>query len=177
MRNMSPDILYMSGALWPHRTPVACLSPFVHGEHVQSSTRSVSLLSQIQAESLGGKSFVSSLASAHTNLAQVCKYVAKFRLLEHGLLDAAQGVDDLKRQSRKGKVDEEDDDETDESSESFEQRINLYVYIHLSRASSSKRDHYKDGLVYQARKDLINEFRKVVQVKKCQHDGCGAYVF
>lgn len=69
MRNMSPDILYMSGTLWPHRTPVASLSPFIHGEHVQSSTRSVPLLSQIQAESLGGKPFVSLPAFAHPKLA------------------------------------------------------------------------------------------------------------
>ena len=105
---------------------------------------------------------------------QVCKYIAKFRLLEHGLLDAAHGVDDLHRQT---KVTQGDDDESvDETLQNFELRLNLFVQIHLNRASSSKRDHYKDGLVFQARKDLIQEFRKVIQVKKCQNEGCGACV-
>jgi hypothetical protein len=107
---------------------------------------------------------------------QVCKYIAKFRLLEHGLLDAAHGVDDLRRQTKVTQDDDHDDESADETLQDFEQRLNLFVQIHLNRASSSKRDHYKDGLVFQARKDLIQEFRKVIQVKKCQNEGCGACV-
>jgi hypothetical protein len=82
----------------------------------------------------------------------------------------------MRRQSKRSKDDDDDDESPDETLESFEQRLNLFVLVHLSRASSSKRDHYKDGLVFQARKDLIQEFRKVIQVKKCQNEGCGAYV-
>ncbi|KAG6868169.1 hypothetical protein C0993_006837 [Termitomyces sp. T159_Od127] len=111
----------------------------------------------------------------------LAKYIAKFRLLEHGLLDAAQGVDDLhihlSRKSRK-KAGDEDELETeatdkhdvpDETVDQFTMRVNLYVAVHLSRASNSKRDHYKDGLVYQTRKDLISDFLKATLLKKCQN--------
>jgi hypothetical protein len=117
------------------------------------------------------------------------------QLLERGLLDAAQGVDDLhlhvsrKRDKTKRhtkNVGEDEDDEEgedivvqeaqgeirDESFQEFMMRVNLYVAVHLSRASNSKRDHYKDALVYQARKELINEFMKVTLVKKCQNSDC-----
>src|ERR1700685_635050 len=83
----------------------------------------------------------------------------------------------MRRRSNKGKDDDGEDESPDETLENFEQRLNLFVQIHLARASSSKRDHYKDALVFQTRKDLIQEFRKVIQVKKCQNEGCGAYVF
>ncbi|KAG6877242.1 hypothetical protein C0992_010468 [Termitomyces sp. T32_za158] len=106
----------------------------------------------------------------------LAKYVAKFRLLEHGLLDAAQGVDDLhihiSRKSRKAGDDgleveaSDKPDIPDENADQFIMRVNLYVAIHLSRASNSKRDHYKDGLVYQTRKDLINEFLKAYTFRK-----------
>ncbi|KAH0587798.1 hypothetical protein H2248_006557 [Termitomyces sp. 'cryptogamus'] len=114
----------------------------------------------------------------------LAKYVAKFRLLERGLLDAAQGVDDLhihiSRKSRKkagdaGDSEAEDSDKPDVPDETVDQfimRVNLYVAVHLSRASNSKRDHYKDGLVYQARKVLINEFLKGTILKKCLNPDC-----
>jgi hypothetical protein len=82
-------------------------------------------------------------------------------------------VDDIRRLIKK-RQDDDSSEEADESLEGFEQRLNLFVYIHLNRASSSKRDHYKDGLVFKVRKDLIQEFRKVIQVKRCQNEGCGA---
>ncbi|KAH7916295.1 hypothetical protein BJ138DRAFT_1219726 [Hygrophoropsis aurantiaca] len=108
----------------------------------------------------------------------VAKYIAKLRLLEHGLLEAAHGVDDLRIQTRKNKDADDldiDNNTTDESIEEFEKRINLYVAVHLSRASSSKRDHYKDALVYQARKDVIVDFLKTTITKKCQNEGCAAH--
>ena len=86
-------------------------------------------------------------------------------------------MDDIRKHTKKSSDDDEEDETSDESAESFEQRINLFVHIHLARASGSKRDHYKETLVFQTRKDLIQEFRKVIQVKKCQNEGCGAYVF
>lgn len=108
----------------------------------------------------------------------MCKYIAKFRLLEHGLLDAAQGVDDIHRQTKKGNGDEDEDatESPDETLENFELRLNLFASVHLARASDSQRDHYKNGLVFQARRELLQEFRKVIQVKRCQNEGCGAYV-
>ncbi|KAG6842007.1 hypothetical protein C0991_003533 [Blastosporella zonata] len=121
----------------------------------------------------------------------LAKYVAKFRLLERGLLDAAQGVDDLRihvsseTKKKSGDEDDSEDEATDkpdvpdETIEQFVMRVNLYVAVHLSRASTSKRDHYKDGLVYQTRKDLINEFLKSTILNKCQNANCGnpAYTF
>jgi hypothetical protein len=117
-------------------------------------------------------------------------------LLERGLLDAAHGVDDLQLRvsARKEKPkpnrkkhaaaeeEEESEDESgnmeveevlDEKPEEFIMRVNLYVAVHLSRASSSKRDHYKDALVFQTRKDLINEFLKSTLLNKCQNGNCG----
>ncbi|KAJ7490360.1 hypothetical protein B0H11DRAFT_2010213 [Mycena galericulata] len=126
------------------------------------------------------------------------KYIAKFRLLERGLLDAAQGVDDLqirvsvkkaKKKTKGRKADPEDtveesesEDEgaqgvavMDETADEFAARINLYVAVHFGRAPGNKRDHYKDGLVYKARKDLITEFLKASFTSRCHNEGCGSY--
>ncbi|KAJ7639015.1 hypothetical protein FB45DRAFT_827720 [Roridomyces roridus] len=121
----------------------------------------------------------------------VAKYIAKFRLLERGLLDAAQGVDDLnikilvaksnnaKDESDDSSSEEEQERTVSETVEQFVARVNLYVAIHLRRAPNNNRDHYKDGLVYKARKDLISEFLKASSRNRCQHDDCGspAYTF
>ncbi|EMD40913.1 hypothetical protein CERSUDRAFT_131304 [Gelatoporia subvermispora B] len=109
----------------------------------------------------------------------LCKFVAKLRLLEHGFLIAARSLDDLRvNTQRKARGDAEDeDDEPAESYEAFEMRVNAYVAAHLATASSSKRDSYKDGLVYQARKDVIQEFLKTAITKKCQNPNCGAYAY
>ncbi|KAK7054250.1 DNA-directed RNA polymerase subunit [Favolaschia claudopus] len=130
------------------------------------------------------------------NRPTLAKYEAKFRLLERGLLDAAQGVDDMqmrvktkkkrvvkKRQGPRVSDGEDLSDSEEESKgisvpdetvEQFVGRLNLYVKIHLTRAPASKRDHYKDGLVYKVRKDLIHEFLKVSSMAKCQNEGCGS---
>lgn len=100
------------------------------------------------------------------------KYIAKLRLLEHGLLEAMYDIDEVRQQFSQG-ADEEDEDE---SLSNYEMRINVYVTVKLKMASGSKRDDYKDALVYQARKDLILEFLKKTLVKKCANEGCGAYV-
>jgi DNA-directed RNA polymerase I subunit RPA1 len=115
--------------------------------------------------------------------------LAKLRLLERGLLEASQGVDDIQlRVSRvQGRVNgeknqEDEGDEgseqeqepgvSDESPQEFIARINLYVAIHLARAPQNTRDSYKDALIYQTRKDLINEFLKACILKKCQNSDC-----
>ena len=108
---------------------------------------------------------------------KLCKFVAKLRLLEHGFLVAARSLDDLRLNTQKiskGGEGEDDDEEPAESYEAFEMRVNAYVAAHLATASSSKRDSYKDGLVYQARKDVIQEFLKTAITKKCQNPNCGA---
>lgn len=98
------------------------------------------------------------------------------------MLEAAQGVDDIqlrvrKRQKKDSDADNESEDEEtdtpDESPTEFIARINLYVAIHLARAPKNTRDSYKDGQIYQTRKDLINEFLKSCIMKKCQNSDCG----
>ena len=120
---------------------------------------------------------------------QLWKYLAKLRLLERGLLEASQGIDDIQlRVSRvqgraKGEKNREDEGDegseeeqepgvSDESPQEFIARINLYVAIHLARAPQNTRDSYKDALIYQTRKDLINEFLKACILKKCQNSDC-----
>lgn len=61
-----------------------------------------------------------------------------------------------------------------ETPDQFIARINLYMQVHLARASGSKRGDYKDGLVYQFRKDLIHEFLKSTLLNKCQNADCGS---
>ncbi|KAI0040088.1 beta and beta-prime subunits of DNA dependent RNA-polymerase [Auriscalpium vulgare] len=104
---------------------------------------------------------------------QVIKYIAKLQLLEHGLLDAAIGLDNLHIKTRS--KDDDDDDGPEEGVAAFEQRVKLYVQLSLMQSSGSKRDNYKDSLVFQARKDLIMDFHKAaVAQKKCQNTTCGA---
>ncbi len=105
---------------------------------------------------------------------QLCKFVAKLRLLEYGFLVAAKALDDVNYTTKKGRSADDEDDEPAETYEAFEQRLNLYVAAHMATASGSKRDAYKDGLVYQARKDVINDFFKTSMLKKCQNTNCGA---
>ncbi|KAI0959721.1 hypothetical protein AcW1_004466 [Taiwanofungus camphoratus] len=110
----------------------------------------------------------------------LCIYVAKLRLLEHGLLVAAKTLDDLRIKTTKKhkRTEEEDDDDTPaESYHEFEQRVNTYVAIHLAAASSSRRDSYKDGLVYQARKEVIADFLKTSMLRKCKNPSCGAFAY
>ena len=69
--------------------------------------------------------------------------------------------------------DGEEEEVSQETPQAFIARISLYVAIHLARAPNNTRDSYKDPLVYQARKDLINEFLKNCVLKKCQNNDCG----
>ena len=89
-------------------------------------------------------------------------------------MGAAKALDDVTYSTKKGRGAEEDDDEPAETYEAYEQRLNLYVAAHMATASTSKRDAYKDGLVYQARKDVINDFIKTTMMKKCQNTNCNA---
>ncbi|KAH8094813.1 beta and beta-prime subunits of DNA dependent RNA-polymerase [Cristinia sonorae] len=111
--------------------------------------------------------------------AELLKTVAKLRLLDAGLLVAAKLVDDMHIKARPSNEDEEaEDDVVNEDIDDFAMRVELWVQNHLrSAASSSKRDSYKDGLVYQERKAVIHEFLRSAQRRKCSHPSCGAFSY
>ena len=96
--------------------------------------------------------------------------MAKLRLLDHGMLDAASALDNLHLRPKTKEQDEGNDTET---LQAFEQRVQAFVQLNLLRASGS-RDNYKHTLVYQARKDLIQQILKASLLKRCQNPGCGA---
>jgi hypothetical protein len=99
------------------------------------------------------------------------------KLLEHGLLEAARALETFSEDASKlndSKQDELDQDEDEpDSAEEYENRIHLFVAGSLQRASGSQRDDYKDGQVYQARKDIIAAFLRLSSQKKCRN--CHAY--
>ncbi|KAI5119511.1 hypothetical protein M0805_002447 [Coniferiporia weirii] len=107
---------------------------------------------------------------------QIAKFIAKLRLLDHGLLDASNALDDIQIRVTRDQG-EEGDEETvaEESFADYEKRINLFVAISLRMNPCNRRDHYKDGLVYQARKAVIADFLNYTALKKCQNDGCRAF--
>lgn len=96
--------------------------------------------------------------------------MAKLRLLDYGMLDAASALDNLHIRPKTKGHNAKDDAET---LDAFEQRVQAFVQLNLLRASGS-RDNYKHGLVYQARKDLIQQILKASLMKRCQKPGCGA---
>ncbi|KAJ3822443.1 RNA polymerase I largest subunit [Lentinula raphanica] len=134
----------------------------------------------------------------------LAKYIAKFRLLEYGLLEQAQALDKINRtfnirevdkkakgkgkKTAKGDGEEEeedvemgaaDGDPEYEKEEALLGRINFFVTLMLARAKAAgiKRGSYKDGLVYQYRKEQINEFLKETMLNKCRNCKTPAYSF
>ena len=101
--------------------------------------------------------------------------MAKLRLLDFGLLEACNALNDVSINLRKN-TDENENAEgiDDESLADYEKRINLFVLLHLRLHPQRKRDDYKDGLVYQTRKQTIAEFMAGAMLKRCQNDGCQA---
>ena len=92
----------------------------------------------------------------------------------------AKQLDDLhisgggQKGKKKGKLEEEEEEEPEESFDDYEKRVNAFVTIALATASSSKRDDYKSGLVFEERRQVIHEFMKTILLKKCKNANCGA---
>lgn len=115
-------------------------------------------------------------------LYQIVMYVAKLRLLEYGLVELADGLDELgiRRASTGGaskrkKGDLEDGDSTDESIADFKKRIDLYLdaCMTLAKQEGYGRDEYKrSGIGFARRAKCTQEFLKSLVKKKC--DRCGA---
>ena len=110
--------------------------------------------------------------------------MAKLRLIERGLLEEAQGLDDMTIRTKRRKVNLDGDGGGDEivkdeksvpeeTPQEFMTRIHLYVAVQLSRNAGKTRDSYKDGISYQTKKNLITEFLKTTILKKCQNSDCG----
>ncbi|CCA72815.1 probable DNA-directed RNA polymerase I [Serendipita indica DSM 11827] len=105
----------------------------------------------------------------------VAKTIGKLRLLERGLLEAANALDAANFADEKSK----DDEAEQVVEEKIAQKVELYVNINLQHATNAKRGDYKDGPVYQARKAAIDEFLRVAlaSAKKCQRKQCGAAAY
>jgi hypothetical protein len=101
---------------------------------------------------------------------KLIKYVAKLRLLDHGMLDAASALDNLHVRPKAEGQDAENDSE---ALEAFEKQAQTFVQLNLLRASGS-RDNYKHSIVYQARRDLIQQILKASLLKRCQNPSCCA---
>ena len=88
------------------------------------------------------------------------------------MLDAALALNDLHIKPKSKDKNSGDEIET-ETLEAFEQRLQAFVQLNLLRASGS-RDNYKHSLVFQTRKDLIQDILKASLTNKCQNPACGA---
>jgi hypothetical protein len=86
------------------------------------------------------------------------------------MLDAASSLDNLHMRPKRKEKDAGNESET---LEAFAQRVQAFVQLNLLRASGSRDDH-KHTLVYQERKDLIQQIIKASLLKRCQNPGCGA---
>lgn len=87
------------------------------------------------------------------------------------------GKQDLNKDEGEDEMQVDDEEDEEETEEVFLKRLDKFVQGQLSKASGSRRDDYKDALVYQARKDLITDFLKSTITKKCQNLDCGQQVF
>jgi DNA-directed RNA polymerase I subunit RPA1 len=99
----------------------------------------------------------------------VCRAAAKLKLLEYGLLNPANVLDELN-------LGDQNMQRKEETVEDFEKRLDQHVRIHLSKSSPARRGDYKDGPVYQARKRVIEDFIKAAQSnsRRCSRSECGA---
>lgn len=134
----------------------------------------MSILSSFQVVKTGGEQHFHSMdwQSDARFASKLVKYVAKLRLLDHGMLGAASALDDLHMRPKNKAQGSEDETET-ETLEAFEQRVQAFVQLNLLRASGS-RDNYKHSLVYDARREVIQQILKASLLKRCHNPGCGA---
>jgi hypothetical protein len=86
------------------------------------------------------------------------------------MLDAASALDNL---HIRPKAKDQNAESDSEALEAFEKQVQVFVQINLLRAPGS-RDNYKHSLVYQARRDLIQQILKASLLKRCQNTSCGA---
>lgn len=108
------------------------------------------------------------------NRIQVSKFAAKLLLLDHGLLDASDRVDDIEIDTSAEKQADDANEDMEGPEADYEKRLGIYVALCL-RKGKSERGDYKDTLVYQARKAVMADFLTSTSLKKCQREGCRAF--
>ncbi len=95
------------------------------------------------------------------------------RLLDHGLLAEAQALEEfhpISKSKGNNKEDDQDDINFDESAvQECLDRIETHVRLSLQGASSSKRDDYKQELVYKYRKQMIKRLFQDSRIKRCMN--------
>jgi hypothetical protein len=115
---------------------------------------------------------------------KIARYTAKLILLEHGFPSEAEQVDKLlmrggkkKTPKRSGDGDAMDVDadptQEEETAEDYKRRLFSWVSVCLRRAGgSTNRDNYKTATCFDKRRQVINEFLKILKGKRCST--CGA---
>jgi DNA-directed RNA polymerase I subunit RPA1 len=118
---------------------------------------------------------------------KIARYTAKLILLEHGFPLEAEQVDKLlihggkKKTSQRGGGDGDHMDvdahstHEEETAEDYKRRLFSWVAVCLRRAGgSTTRDNYKTATCFDKRRQVINEFLKILRGRKCAT--CGACV-
>lgn len=79
---------------------------------------------------------------------------------------------------KSGEGEGEVEERVEEPLHAFQARLDAYANICIQKANKKgvKSNSYKDGSVYQTRKDLIADFLANAKLKKCQNPECGACV-
>ncbi|KAG8900507.1 hypothetical protein FRC01_010112, partial [Tulasnella sp. 417] len=114
----------------------------------------------------------------------VAKCTAQLRLLDHGLIDAAQAVDDIVSTAPGMKLDlklvNDEDKEGDVAGtgdpNAVARALDKYVAHQLRCASGSGRDDYHDSVVYNTRKAVIKAFL-YLKGTNCKYCSRKAYTF
>ncbi|KIO18876.1 hypothetical protein M407DRAFT_31466, partial [Tulasnella calospora MUT 4182] len=115
---------------------------------------------------------------------QVAKCIAQLRLLDHGLIDAAQAVDEIVSSAPGKKLNLNLVDDKDEKgdiagtgdADAVVRALDKYVAHQLRRASGSRRDDYHDSVVYNTRKAVIKAFL-YLKGTNCKYCSRKAYTF
>jgi len=106
---------------------------------------------------------------------QLKRYIARLRLLDAGCLEEAHYIADFHpvTKSKDGDEDVADQDVAAESAAQFIVRMEQYVKAVLkSKKKKHVRDDYKEDLVFQERRKVLNEFGKKAYAR-CSH--CTAF--
>lgn len=168
MRNVSNEQFHLPRSFRAYRATFPALSPAVLRRHVPPARLRLHVLPSVQGGEVGGESdsLPAILHCLIPVVAQVSKCIAQLRLLDHGLIDAAEAVEDVVSSAPGKKLKLDLVDDNDEEGEiagtgdpnAVAKALDKYVKHQLRRASGSRRDDYHDSVVYNTRKAVIKAF-------------------